>query len=662
MKNNYELKYLKLLAKEFPTVQEVSTELINLTAILNIPKGTEHFLSDIHGEYDTFNHFLKNGSGVTRGKLDIIFPDLKAEEKDRLAFFIYYPKQMLRKYENLMEKEEYLVFIRRQLLNLVEISKYMSQKYTKSKVRKSLPKAFSYIIQELMFEKSTIADKSQYYNAIIDAIFKTNRQRKFIIEISYFIQRLTIDRLHIVGDIFDRGPSAHLVMNKMIKYHSVDIEWGNHDILWMGAACGSKLAICNVLRNSARYNTLDTLEDGYGINLLPFARYASKHYQDDDCKIFMPKNSTIKPDIDKELLVAKMHKAAAILQFKLEGLVFKRNPNFKLDDRRLLDKINYDKGTIKIAGVTYPLLDSYFPTIDPLDPYKLTKEEEDLLAQLKNAFLNNDLLQLHIEFLFQNGHIYLRYNNNLLFHGCIPLNEDGSFSKIKVDHKYYSGRELFKVLETKLRISYLHRNNKKSNNNNDYFIFLWQGENSPVFGKKAMKTFERYFIEDKNSHYEETNNYFLLRENETILKNIYEEFKIDYNKSKIINGHVPSDISVGDKPILADGRIYAIDGGMSKQYAAKIMIGGYTLVIDSYKIFLISHERFTTLEEIIDNEKDIISLNQSEEVNIDREYLYDTDKGIKLQEEIDDLYKLLDAYRNGVIKEYFSQKKSHYKK
>ncbi len=661
MNNNYELKYLKLLAKEFPTVQAVSTELINLTAILNIPKGTEHFLSDIHGEYDTFNHFLKNGSGVTREKLDIIFPEMNNDQKNRLAFFVYYPKQMLRKYENLMDNKEYPLFIREQLLDLIEISKHLSRKYTKSKVRKSLPKAFSYIIQELMFEKSTHTDKTQYYSAIIDAIFKTKRERNFLIELSYFIQRLTIDRLHIVGDIFDRGPSAHLVMNKIINYHSVDIEWGNHDILWMGAACGSKLAICNVLRNSSRYNTLDTLEDGYGINLLPLARYASKHYQDDDCKIFMPKNDTIKPDIDKEQLVAKMHKAIAILQFKLEGLVFKRNPNFKLDNRLLLDKINYEEGTIKIEGGTYRLKDNNFPTVDPKNPYKLTEEENDLLNQLKNSFLNNDLLQSHIEFLFQNGHMYLIYNNNLLFHGCIPLNENGELSKIEIDHKYYNGKELFDILEKKLRVSFLHRHNKKSNNNNDYFIFLWQGEHSPMFGKKAMKTFERYFIEDKKSHYEEMNNYFLQREDETVLRNIYREFNIDYDKSKIINGHVPNDISAGDKPILANGRIYAIDGGMSKAYASKISIGGYTLVIDSYKIFLMSHERFTTISDIIEKEKDIISLNQSEEININREYLYDTDKGKRLQEEIDDLYKLLDAYRNGLIKEYLKEKQSHIK-
>ena len=560
-----------------------------------------------------------------------------------------------------MTNDEYQIFIREQLLNLIDISKYLSRKYTKSKVRKSLPKAFSYIIQELMFEKSTHTDKTQYYDAIINAIFKTKRERNFLIELSYFIQRLTIDRLHIVGDIFDRGPSAHLVMNKIIKYHSVDIEWGNHDILWMGAACGSKLAICNVLRNSARYNTLDTLEDGYGINLLPLARYASKYYQDDDCTIFLPKNDTIKPDIDKEQLVAKMHKAIAIIQFKLEGLVFRRNPNFDLNSRLLLEDIDYTNGTITIDDVVYPLKDSYFPTIDQLDPYKLTEEEENLLAQLKNAFLNNDLLQSHIEFLFQNGHMFLKYNNNLLFHGCIPLNPDGTFSKVNVDGKDYFGKELFNILETKLRVSFLHRHNKKSNNNNDYFIFLWQGEHSPLFGKKDMKTFERYFIKDKKSHYEEMNNYFLQREDETILKNIYIEFKIDYNKSKIINGHVPNDISAGDRPILANGRIYAIDGGMSKAYASRISIGGYTLVIDSYKIFLMSHERFTTTSDIIEREQDIISLNQSEEVNIEREYLYDTDKGKKLKEEIDDLYKLLDAYRDGLIKEYLKEKQSHMK-
>ena len=650
MKNTYELKYLNLLAKEFPTVQEVSTELINLTAILNLPKGTEHFISDIHGEYETFNHFLKNGSGVIRGKIDIIYPNLTVKEKDTLAFFIYYPKQMVIKYKEQLDTVSYLPFIREQLIHLIEISKYISRKYTQTKIGKSLPKSFEYIIKELLYESSSTVDKKAYYNAILDAIFNTKRERSFLIELSYFIQRLTIDRLHIVGDIFDRGPNAHLVLNKILKYHSVDIEWGNHDILWMGAASGSELAICNVLRNSSRYNTLDTLEEGYGINLLPLAIFASKYYGDDPCKSFLPKNGMIKPDKDKEVLVAKMHKAISIIQFKLEYDVVKRNPNFNIDNRLLLDKIDYKNNTIKIGKETYKLNDSNFPTIDPNNPYELINEEIEIIKHLKEAFLNNDLLQLHVKFLFQKGSMYLKYNNNLLFHGCIPLNSDGLFSSLVINGEEYSGKSLFDNLDKITRSSYLNRYNK-TNNDKDYFIFLWQGENSPLFGKKAMKTFERYFIDDKLSHYEEMNNYFLLREEEETLKMIYKEFRIDYNNSKIINGHVPTDISVGDSPILADGRIYAIDGGMSKQYVSKISIGGYTLISDSYMMSLISHERFTSKNKLIREERDIISIKHSRDMNEDREYMYHTDKGIEIQESIDDLYKLLNAFRTGLIKE-----------
>lgn len=646
---NYELKYLKQLAKEFPTVQEVSTELINLTAILNLPKGTEHFLSDIHGEYDTFNHFIKNGSGVIRNKIDIYFKDYSEEEKNQLAFFVYYPKQMINKYETRLRESEYKPFIRKKLLDLIILSKEMSKKYTKSKIRKSLPEAFSYIIQELIYESSTNVDKNRYYESILDAIFKTEREKNFLIELSRFIQRLTIDRLHVVGDIFDRGPSAHLVVSKMMKYHSLDIEWGNHDILWMGAGCGSKLAICNVLRNSSRYNTLDTLEEGYGINLLPLAAFASKIYADDPCTEFLP-NSLSSIDIDKQNLVAKIHKAITIMQFKLEYTVFNRNDNFNLKKRNILHNIDFAKGTITIGGKEYSLKDNNFPTIDPNIPYQLTTEEKDVLTQLKNAFLNNDLLQAHIKFLVQKGQMYLKYNNNLLFHGCIPLDSDGGFSLVEIDGTYHSGKSLFIALDKKVRAAYLNRY-KTDNPAKDYLIFLWQGEHSPLFGKTAMKTFERYFIEDKATHKEHKNEYFKLRENERVLQHIFEEFEIDYDTSKIINGHVPVDITAGESPIKGKGRIYAIDGGMSMQYREKIHIGGYTLVSDSYKLFLISHERYPSLESLIENESDIISLVQAEEVNSDREYMFNTDKGKKLQSEINDLYKLLDAYRDGIIKE-----------
>lgn len=646
---NYEMKYLRQLGKEFPTVQEVSTELINLTAILNLPKGTEHFLSDIHGEYDTFNHFIKNGSGVIKSKIDLYFPTYTEKERNQLAFFVYYPKQMINKYESRLDEKEYEPFIRNKLLDLIILSKEMSKKYTKSKIRKSLPDAFSYIIQELIYESSANIDKNLYYHSILDAIFKTEREKNFLIELSRFIQRLTIDRLHVVGDIFDRGPSAHLVVSKMMKYHSLDIEWGNHDILWMGAGCGSKLAICNVLRNSARYNTLDTLEEGYGINLLPLAAFASKYYNDDPCTIFLPKSfSSI--DKDKENLVAKIHKAVTIMQFKLEHIVFNRNNNFKLQSRNILHKINYNKGTIILDGKEYPLKDANFPTIDPSNPYQLTKEEEDVLTQLKNAFLNNDLLQNHMKFLVQKGQMYLKYNNNLLFHGCIPLDSDGGFSKVEIDGTYHSGKSLFVALDKKVRSAYLNRYSS-SNPDKDYLVFLWQGAHSPLFGKTDMKTFERYFIHEKETHKEHKNWYFKLREKELVLQHIFEEFEIDYETSKIINGHVPVDITSGESPIKGLGKIYAIDGGMSKQYKEKIHIGGYTLVSDSYKLFLISHERYPSLTALIENEQDIISLVQAEEVNSDREYMFNTDKGKKLESEINDLYKLLEAYRTGIIKE-----------
>jgi fructose-1,6-bisphosphatase-3 len=650
MNNNYELKYLELLSKEFPSVQEVSTELINLTAILNLPKGTEHFLSDIHGEYDTFNHFLKNGSGVTKDKINILFSEKSEEDKNRLSFFVYYPKQMIIKYEDILVPLEFKKFTRKMLLDLISLASFLSKKYTKSKVRKTLPPVFSYIIQELLFENRQHEDKELYYNAILNAIYETKREKNFLIELSYFIQRLTIDKLHIVGDIFDRGPSAHLVMNKIQKYHSVDIEWGNHDIIWMGAACGSKLAICNVLRNSAKYNTLDTLEEGYGINLLPLSRLAEKHYGDDSCEVFMPRTLNQGPDEDDELLVAKMHKAIAIIQFKLEKTLIDRNPQFELEDRLLLDKIDYTNGTINLNNKTYNLRDTNFPTIDPLNPYHLTDEEDALLNQLKNAFLNNDLLQNHMEHLFHVGQLYLKYNNNLLFHGCIPLDEDGTLSKLVVNKKAYFGKTLFDFLDKTVRMGHLNRYNV-INYEKDYFTFLWQGKNSPLFGKKAMKTFERYFIEDKETHYEEKNDYFTLRENPEILKNLYNEFEIDFNRSKIINGHVPTDITNGDNPIKANGRIYAIDGGMSKQYSKKISIGGYTLVSDSYSMFLISHDRFESKELLIETEKDIISLVRSEEINKDREFMYNTDKGEKIQDEIKNLYKLLEGYRSGLIKE-----------
>ena len=512
----YENKYLNLLAKEYPSVQEVSTELINLTAILNLPRGTEHFVSDIHGEYETFNHFLKNGSGVTKEKIDLLFENYTEKERNTLAFFVYYPKQMIAKYQDLLEIKPFNEFMRTKLLELIKLCNHLSQKYTKSKIRKMLPPAFNYIIQELLYEDRHLTDKSEYYHSILDAIFLTKREKNFLIELSYFAQRLTIDKLHIVGDIFDRGPGAHLVMNKIQKYHSVDIEWGNHDIIWMGAASGSRLSICNVLRNSAKYNTLDTLEEGYAINLMPLAQFALKHYNDDPCDIFMPSHGLI-TDMDQALLTAKMHKAVAIMQFKLEKSLSDRNPHFDLQDRLLLDSINYEKGTITIDENTYQLKDTNFPTINKENPFELIPEEIVVLNQLKRAFLNSDLLQTHIKQLFHIGQMYLIYNDNLLFHGCIPLNEEGNFLAFEVDGKLYKGQKLFDKLDQKIRTSYLNRYSP-NNSEKDYFVYLWLGNKSPLFGKDAMKTFERYFIEDKEICKETENPYLLLEKTKVFLK------------------------------------------------------------------------------------------------------------------------------------------------
>lgn len=652
MYNEYEMKFLKLLSKEFPTIQSVCTEIINLTAILNLPKGTEHFLSDIHGEYEAFNHFLKNGSGVIRKKIDTLFYVLSEEEKNRLAFLIYYPQEMVDKYENKFTYDDFQLFLRKSLLRLISMCRFLSTNYTKSKIRKSLPKEFAYIIEELIFESSEHHNKYNYYNAIIDAIFKTKREKEFIIEVCKFIQRITVDRLHIIGDIFDRGSYSHLVMELIDKYHTIDIQWGNHDILWMGATSGNTTCIANVVRISSRYNNLDVLEDGYGINLLPLASLARKYYSEDPCVQFQPKSNSSFDSIDddRKRLVSKMHKAISIIQFKLEHEIIKRNPLFYLDDRLLLDKINYKDSTITINGETFKLTDSNFPTIDPSDPYKLNEDEEQVIKQLKWSFLNNKILQRHINLLFIKGSMYLKYNGNLLFHGCIPLNNDGTLAHQLIKGKYYSGKALFEQLEVIIRQSY---SNRYYSNDDflDYFLFLWQGENSPLFGKKAMKTFERYFIEDKKTHYEETNNYFSLRESEEVLKTIFDEFSLDWEKSKIVNGHVPVDITLGHSPILANNKIYSIDGGMSKTFREKIQIGGYTLVSDSNSIYLVSHERFTSINDLIDDEKDIVSILQSQEINTNRDYIYDTDKGKDLQKDIDDLYKLLDAYRSGIIKE-----------
>ncbi len=645
-----DLKYLELLKEQYPDIAAASTELINLSAILQLPKGTEYFISDIHGEYDAFNHYLKNASGIIQEKIKQLFVDATLEEQQRLAFFIYYPTDMLAKYERLMNADEFLQLQRQLLLDMVHLAKVFASKYTKSKVRKYLPSSFAYVMQELLYESQFEEDKERYYEAILDAVCDTERQVPLLMEWSRLIRTLAIDHLHIVGDIFDRGPYPHLVMNKLMRLKNVDVQWGNHDIIWMGAASGCPVSIANVIRIAAKYNNLDCLEDGYGINLRLLAMFALRVYETDPCELFIPtKGDQAKVYAEAEL-VAKIHKAISIIQFKLEGALIHRNPSFGLEHRLLLDKVNYDKASILIDGETYDLNDGKFVTVDPSDPYALTEEEQQVINHLTQSFLNNDLLQDHIRWMFDKGSMALTFNESLLFHAAIPLNEDGSWMTQEVDGTLYHGKALMDILEQKIRIAYQKRH-QHDVLERDYFNFLWQGKASPLFAKHAMKTFERYFISDKQTHKEVMNPYFTLRQDNAIIDAILIEFSMDPATAKIVNGHVPVDVTRGDEAVVANQRVFLIDGGMSKQYSGQTSIGGYTLIADSYAYYLVSHSRFDSYIKLVEQELDIVSVTRFESLSDRRLYVYDTDIGERLEQTIEDLKALIAAYQHGQIKE-----------
>lgn len=645
------LKYLKLLSEQYPTISAVSAEIINLQAILNLPKGTEHFLTDIHGEYEAFSYVLRNASGVLKLKIDDLFGNiLKDEEKRALATLLYYPEEKL----EIVKKNEKSLneWYRVTLCRLIEICRVVSSKYTRSKVRKALPKDFAYIIEELLHEDETRLNKHNYFNKIVDTIIDINRADEFIIETCKLIQRLAIDRLHIVGDIYDRGPGAHIILEELIERGSVDIQWGNHDILWMGAAAGSKACIANVIRISTRYANLETIEEGYGINLLPLATFALKHYENDPCTQFKTKFNKEIQYGEKDLeLIAQMHKAISIIQFKIEGQIIKRSPEYNMEHRLLLDKINYDKGTINIKGKEYKLNDTHFPTIDPKDPYKLTEEEEIIINKLNTYFQNSEKLQKHVKFLYSKGSMYLKFNSNLLYHGCIPMNEDGSFKKVKMGNEEVAGKKLFDKFNSLLTDFYFNREKiDEKLYGTDIIWYLWCGENSPLFGKDQMTTFERYFINEKETHTEIKNPYFEHRNKENICKNILKEFELDPNNSHIVNGHVPVKTIKGESPIKANGRLLVIDGGFSKAYQPKTGIAGYTLIYNSYSLRLASHQPFESTDKAIKEERDVLStLAVLEKVN--RKYVSDTDIGRELKKQIKDLEMLLVAYRMGRIKE-----------
>lgn len=649
-----DMRYLQLLSQSFPTVAEASTEIINLQAILNLPKGTEHFLADIHGEYEAFIHVLKNASGNIKRKVNELFGNtLRESEKRELCTLIYYPAQKLElvKHNETDIDDWYHITLHQ----LVAVCRDVSSKYTRSKVRKSLPADFSYIIQELLHEHTEDHDKTAYVNVIVDTIISTGRADDFIIAIANVIQRLAIDSLHILGDIFDRGPGAHIIMDTMRKYHSWDMQWGNHDILWMGAAAGNDACICNVIRLSLRYGNLPTLEEGYGINLVPLATFAMETYKNDPCTEFIPKTSGGASQLDEKTLrlTAQMHKAIAVIQFKVESQIIAKHPEWKMNDRCLFENVDYQNGTIELQGKTYKMSSCSFPTINPAAPSELSPEEEILISKLHHSFSVCEKLHKHIRVMLQHGCMYGIYNNNLLFHASCPLNEDGSLKEVEIyPGKKYSGRALMHHTGMQIRTAFQQDSAPEERDYAiDYFLYLWCGPDSPLFDKSKMATFERYFIADKETHVEEKGYYFKLRDDEEVIDHILDAFGVVGSNRHIINGHVPVRTLKGENPIKANGKLMVIDGGFSKAYHNETGIAGYTLVYHSRGFQLVQHEPFTSTEDAIQRGTDIKSTTQIVEMSNRRMLVADTDIGVELRKQIDDLEELLYAYRHGYIKE-----------
>ena len=649
-----DIRFLRLLADSFPTIADASTEIINLQAILNLPKGTEHFLADLHGEYKSFQHVLRNASGNIKRKVNDIFGnELREAEKKELCTLIYYPEEKLELVKaNETDLDDWYHITIHQL---VRVCRDVSSKYTRSKVRKSLPKDFSYIIQELLHERPDDVDKAAYVNVIIETIISTGRADDFIIAISHVIQRLVIDLLHILGDVYDRGPGAHDIMDTLGTYHNWDIQWGNHDILWMGACAGNAACVCNVIRLSLRYANLVTIEEGYGINLIPLATFAMEHYGNDPCEEFVPKTNGGSGEIDDKTrrLTAQMHKAITMIQFKVEAAIINRHPEWNMQDRILLNKIDYDRGVCVIDGKEYAMKSCCFPTVSPADPCKLTPEEQALIDKLTHSFTVNEKLHKHIRLMLTHGSLYTIINDNLLFHASVPLNPDGSLKEVELYKGLkFSGRELMNRIDRVVRSAF--QNDTESNYKNfaiDYFLYLWCGRDSVLFDKSKMATFERYFLKDKETYKEEKGNYFKLRDDEKVCDNILDAYGVTGRMRHIINGHVPVHVVSGENPIKANGKLMVIDGGFSQAYHKETGIAGYTLVYHSRGFQLVQHEPFTSTEDAILRGSDIKSTTQIVEMSVHRMLVADTDIGRELKRQVEELEKLLYAYRHGFIKE-----------
>lgn len=647
-------RVLELLSQTFPNISAASTEIINLEAILNLPKGTEHFVADLHGEYEAFGHTLRNASGNIKRKATELFGStMRDSEIKELCSLIYYPKPKL---ELIKETESDLSdFYKITLNQLVKMVRSVSSKYTRSKVRKALPKEYAYIIEELLHETPDDTKKTAYFNRIIETIILTGRAEDFIVAMCNVIQRLSIDQLHVLGDIYDRGPGAHLILDLLAGYPNFDVQWGNHDIVWMGAAAGNACCIANVLRMSLRYANMTTLEDGYGINLVPLVTFAMETYKDDPCRQFEPRldgddeNGYSHRDLQ---MLSKMHKAISIIQFKLEGVMAEKHPDWGMGGRRLLHLIDKKAGTISLPEGVFDLVDANFPTVNPEDPYKLTSEEEDIVNKLVHSFLVSDKLQSHMRVLISHGAIYGVYNGNLLYHASMPLNVDGTLKQVNIAGENFAGKHLFERVNTLVRAAF--NDDTDSDEKDfavDYFWYLWSGPDSPLFDKSKMSTFERYFIADPLTHKEIKGHYYTLRENPEICDMILDEFDVKGQHRHIINGHVPVRVGNGENPIKADGKLMVIDGGFSKAYHHTTGIAGYTLVFHSRGFELVAHEPFTTAKNAILYGTDIVSTNQIVELSAHRMRVRDTDKGLELQSQIDELMELLYAYRRGYLHE-----------
>ena len=648
--NNHDARYLALLAREYPTPQAASAEIINLTAILNLPKGTEHFMSDIHGEHEAFLHILNNGSGAVMDKIEQAFEgSLVVSERRALASLIYYPREKLIEAKATVDDLDdwYCVMLRR----LIVVCRLSASKYSRSKVRKALPKEFAYIMEELLNTDSG-HNRDQYYDNIIRAIIDTGSADTFITEMATLIKRMTVDELHIVGDIFDRGPHADVILDHLMHHHNVDIQWGNHDVMWMGAAAGSEVCVATAVRNCVQYDNLDMLENGYGINLLPLALFSTEQYGSGDASVFTPRKIPQEPFKPRDInLYARMHKAISVIQFKLEGQLIRRHPEYKMEDRDMFSRVDWEHGTLTVDGVAHPLKDTDFPTVDPKDPTRLTAEEEALLSQLVHAFTHSERLQQHIRFLYTIGSVYRCCNGNLLYHGCIPCNKDGSFMEFDVHGKRLSGRAFLDHCDKLARQGYFSpADSKERRNGQDFLWYLWCGRNSPILGRSHITTFERTLIADKATWKEPKNAYYDYYDDEAFCLGILSSFGLDKPWSRIVNGHIPVRVKEGENPCKAHGRLVVIDGGFCQAYHGQTGIAGYTMFFNSWGIRIAAHEPFTTIEDAVRNERDITSHTMQVEAFPKRVMVSDIDTGVELAGRIEDLKNLLAAYRSGLIK------------